>query len=154
MEDNQSLLQENLHIDSIGQSYLSETAKWGNFLAIVGFVFSGLIAIVAFFIGTIFATLMSNFNPYAAAGASMGVGFITGLYLLIAVFYFFMSLLLYRFSRKMKTALETNDQESLNESFLNLKKIYKITGIITIVYLSLIALGILVVFISALATRH
>ncbi len=37
MEDNQSLLQEDLHIDSIAQSYLSETAKWCNFFGDNGF---------------------------------------------------------------------------------------------------------------------
>ena len=53
MEANESLLNNELHIDATAQSYLSETAKWGNFLSIVGFILSGLIAIIALFAGTI-----------------------------------------------------------------------------------------------------
>jgi hypothetical protein len=141
MEDNQSLLQDDLRIDSITQSYLSETAKWTNFLGIMGFIFSGLIAIAAFFMGTILTTTM---NTYGNGGTAIGGGVITVVYLILAAVNFFMALFLYRFAQKMKIALQANDQLTLNESFLNLKKLFKLAGILTIVYLAFLALIIII----------
>ncbi len=54
------------------------------------------------------------------------------IYLVIAVIYFFLSLFLYRFASKMKIALNTTDQDSLNNSLGNLKTLYKTMGILTI----------------------
>ncbi|MEO7308309.1 MAG: DUF5362 family protein [Ferruginibacter sp.] len=142
MESNQNLLSTELQIDSIAHAHLSETAKWANFLSIVGFVLSGILVIVALFMGTILGKLMNN--SYGSSGASfVGAGFITIIYLIIAALYFFMSLFLYRFASKMKVALYAGDQENLNNSFLNLKNLYKLMGILTIVYLSFMALALI-----------
>ncbi|MEO6254226.1 MAG: DUF5362 family protein [Ferruginibacter sp.] len=138
MESNQNLLNSELQIDSIAHAHLSGTAKWANFLSIVGFILSVIIAIGALFAGTILGTLGNSFG-----GSFIGAGFIMVVYLIIAALYFFMSLYLYRFASKMKAALYAGDQESLNNSFLNLKNLYKLMGILTIVYLSFIALALI-----------
>jgi hypothetical protein len=141
MEPNQSLLNTELQIDTTAHAYLAETAKWGNFLGIVGFILSGIIALIALFAGTFLGAMSDGFGN----GASIvGAGFITVIYLIIAAVYFFMSLFLYRFASKMKIALYTNDQETLNNSFSNLKSLYKLMGILTIVYLSFVVLAIIV----------
>ena len=44
----------------------------------------------------------------------------------------------------MKAALFTNDQDTLNNSFLNLKNLYKMMGILTIIYLSILVLALVV----------
>lgn len=145
MESNQNMLNAELQIDATAQAHLAETAKWSNFLAIIGFVLSGLIGLAALFAGTILGNMSSNF------GGSLGIfgaGFITVIYLLVAALYFFMSLFLYRFANRMKTALASGDQESLNISFLNLKNLYRMMGILTIVYLSFMVL----VFVLAIGT--
>ena len=139
METNQNLLGSELQIDTTGHAYLAETAKWGMFLSVLGFIGSGVIVLVAIFA----ATTLSSYNRYGYESASMfGAGTIMIIYLVIAVIYFFMSLFLYRFSAKMKTALQSTDQDSLNNSFLNLKNLYKMMGIITIVYLVLLVLAL------------
>lgn len=43
----------------------------------------------------------------------------------------------------MKTALLSNDQENLNGSLYNLKIVYRMLGIIMVVYLGLMALGVI-----------
>jgi hypothetical protein len=140
METNESLLSPELQIDSIAHAHLAETAKWGNFLSIVGFVISVILAVVALFAGAIFGSLT---NSYGGGSAIMGAGFITVMYLLIAALYFFMSLFLFRFSSKMKLALYSTDQDALNTSFLNLKNLYKLMGILTIVYLAFLVLALI-----------
>lgn len=141
METNQSLLNTELQIDTTAHAHLSETAKWGTFLSIVGFILSGLIVIIALFAGTILGSLRSDFG---GGSSIVGAGVVTFIYLLFAALYFFMSLFLYRFASKMKLALYTSDQESLNNSLLNLKNLYRLMGILTIIYLAVIVLAFVI----------
>ncbi len=113
------------------KSYLYETAKWGKFLSIVAFVFIALI--VVFMLIMVFAggaAMMSGLGE-ASAMAGMGVGFMVVIYGLMIAMYFFPTLYLYRFSTKMKLALDSNDQQTLSESFMNMKSVFKFWGIFT-----------------------
>lgn len=138
----ENLIDNDLRIDDLSAMSLNETAKWARFLAIVGFVLTGLIVLVAIFAGSILASLPMN-NGQNAVIAGMGTGFLTVLYLIIGAIYFFMSLFLYRFATNMKIAITSTSQKNLNTSFHNLKNVYKIMGIVTIVYLAFIALFII-----------
>jgi uncharacterized membrane protein len=140
MENNQNLLNNDLQIDHVSQSHLAETAKWANFLSIVGFVLSGIIAIMALFSGAFLGA--AGGRRYGGDSVLIGAGFIMVIYIIIAVLYFFMSLFLFRFASKMKAALYNTDQESLNASFMNLKVLYRFMGIITIIYLVFIVLAL------------
>ena len=53
MESNEQHLFD-LKIDRPVATNLSEAAKWGKFLGIMGFIFCGLMVIIGFFAGTIF----------------------------------------------------------------------------------------------------
>jgi len=136
MEKNENLIAAELQIDSVAYSYLSEASKWGKFLAILGFIFTGIFVIVALFAGT----LISRATAYGGSSAVLGGSVLTIIYLIVATINLFISLFLYRFSIKMKAALYSNDQGLLNNSFLNLKNLYKMMGIIAIIYLSLMAI--------------
>jgi hypothetical protein len=144
METNENLLNNELQIDPTAAVHLKEAAMWGRFLGIVGFIISALLVIVALFAGTLIAKLMSA-NPYggSAMGGSMG-GIVTVLYLIIAAITFFISLLMYRFGARTKTALLTNDQSSLNGGFSSLKILLRVYGIVTIIYLGFLALALIV----------
>jgi hypothetical protein len=144
MDADQNLLKYDLQIDEQGQTHLKETAMWAKFIAIVGIILSVFLCFAAFFMGA----LLSRFstNPYGRSGsaAALSAGFITVFYLIIAVVFFFISLYLYRFATKMKQALQTADQLSLNQSFQNIKVYFRILGIITVLYVGLIGLSILI----------
>jgi len=139
--ENQNLLSDELRVDAIAFTHLKETARWARFLAIVGFVISALIVIVAIFAGSIFSTTI---NQFGGSSATLGTSFIIVFYLIGAVIYFFLSLFLYRFAVKMKQALESTGQEIFGESLMNLKMVYRLLGILTIIYLSFLALAIIV----------
>ena len=134
-----------LQVDRQVTSYLNEAAKWGKFLSIVGFIFCGLLVIVAFFAGTVLATSFSQLG--AAYGPGFGT-FMTILYIAFALLYFFPCLYLYNFSVKMIRALRSNDQLSLTESFKNLRSCYKFLGILTISIISFYVLGIFIAIFS------
>jgi hypothetical protein len=158
MENNQDLLQNDLAIDSAAHAYLKETARWTKFLAILGLITSVLLIIGSFFIGAVFAKLGSTSidegtpNPMAMLGAMGGV--ITGVYLFIGALVFFISLFLYKFGTKMKIALQNSDQAELNVSLKNLKNYFRIQGILAIIYLSFVALFIIIAIIAAAFMHH
>jgi hypothetical protein len=148
MEDHltQSAKPTELKLNNQAIDFLKETAKWANFLAIMGFIGIGLLVIIALFAGTLFGSL-----PESNAYAEVGSGLIMLVYLLMAVLYIFPVLYLYRFADKMKTALARNDEDILSDALMNLKSHYKFIGILTIVMLAFYALGILLALIGGLA---
>lgn len=136
--ENQNLLSENLTIDSISHSHLLETSRWAKLMAIVGFVGSVFIAIFGLFFGSMFSQFApGSSSMFGASGMMVGL-----LYLIIGAVYFFISLFLYRFATRMKIALMSADQENLISSFYNLKLVYKILGIIILIYLAFLALAL------------
>jgi Family of unknown function (DUF5362) len=143
MEGNENLLSSELQIDSASQSYLAETAKWGKFLAILGFVMTAIIVIISLFASVIFSSLLRGMPTGGGDLAAMGTTFITVLYLVIAAINFFMALYLYKFSTKMKAALYANDQEALNTSFLNLRSMFRLIGVLTAIYIGFIVLALI-----------
>ncbi len=129
------------------KEFLREAAKWAYFLGIIGFIFIGFMVIGSFSIGRVFSTLGS------AAGGVPGVsgGMIAGIYIAMALLYFFPVLYLFNFGKNMKQALNENDTEKLENGFKFLKSHYKFVGILTIVLLSFYALAIVGAIIGGVA---
>jgi hypothetical protein len=134
-EQNQETSLFGFGIDQSSRAHLAEAAKWAKFLAIVGFVICGLIIVLSFFIGTLFSTSMSRYDT-AGLGSSFGI-IITIVYLGIGILYFFPCLFLFKFANNMITALNSNEQITLNRSFQNLKIMFRYVGILTIIVFGL-----------------
>jgi hypothetical protein len=145
MEDNQNLIIADLQVDSIALFHLKETAMWSRFLAIAGFVVSGLYVVIAIFAGT----LMSGLTKGMGSAGMMGATTLTIIYLLFGGIGFVVSLFKYRFATQMKTALQSSDQENLTTAFLNLKFVYRFYGIVMIILLGLMVLGIIIAVAAA-----
>ncbi|MHC2990649.1 hypothetical protein OB13_03275 [Pontibacter sp. HJ8] len=138
----------NINLDS--KTFLLNTAKWGKFLAIVGFVFVGLMVAGGLFASTVLGAMGEGAG---LGGSAMGSAFFGVFYLLFALLYFFPVLYLYKFSSKMKIALSANNEELVSESFKSLKSLFKFMGVLTIVMLVAYALALLAVaFGAALGT--
>lgn len=152
MDQNQETTLFGFGIDTASRAHLSEAAKWAKFLAIVGFVVCGLIVIAGIFAGS-FLSMMSGvysdeYRGSTALTSGMGA-FMAIFYAGMAILFFFPYLFLFRFANHMKSALNTNDQHTLNSSFQNLKIMFRYVGILTIVLLSFYALAILMVIVTA-----
>lgn len=142
-------LDDNFTTDGTGISaeikgYLKETAKWSKFLSIVGFVMVGIMVIAGLIMGTVGASAFSALGPDAGPMGMLGGGMFMVIYLLLALLYFFPTLYLYRFSSKMQTALNSDSQNDLTESFKNLKSVFKFWGIFTAIFIGLYALMFLI----------
>jgi hypothetical protein len=145
-----------LQIDAQSSNHLSQAAKWAKFLAIIGFIFCGLLVVYGIFAGVLFSSL-SRMNTESSASfgafANLGGAFFLTFAIVGAILYFFPCLYLFRFAAKMQTALRNNDQNTLTNSFGNLKSFYKFLGILTIVVLAFYLLIFLIAVISATAMR-
>lgn len=127
-----------LIVDSNIKGFLTETIKWGKFLAIMGFVFTALIALSGIFL-IFFGSILTSKFPM---GTMMG-GFIGILYLVMGLLYYFPSKYLYDFCVHTKRALQTNDQESLAYAFSRMKSLYKFWGILMIIGVVFYGIGAL-----------
>lgn len=147
MEENE-ITKTNFVLSDESEAFLKETAKWGYFLSILGFVFIGIIVLMAFFIGA-FLSKMDSFggNPMGGSMSIIGNlgGFFGFIYLVLAAIYFFPVYYLFQFSSKVKTAFRNNDNDKLNESFQFLKSHYKFIGVLALLFLVLYG-GIICIF--------
>jgi hypothetical protein len=152
MEQNSTLF--SLSIDPLTKAHLQETARWGKFLSIIGFIMCGLVAVGGIFFSTILTSFMSRSEGYEGASLNTtGLGAVMAfVYIIFGVIYFFPCLFLFRFSTQMKTALNANEQDRLNNAFQNLKSLFRYVGIITIIVLALYGL-LLVIALLGLAAR-
>lgn len=121
MEENELML------TKLDKTNFLETARWGMFLAIVGFIFSGLIVLIGL---TMFAGVFGELYP----GFGGGVGIV---YVLMSLLYIFPSLFLYRFSSKIKQGIQSNNHESCSEAYSNLRKLFLFMGVLTIIGIGL-----------------
>jgi uncharacterized membrane protein len=138
MQEQHDLLSNDLQINSVTENHLMDIAKWGKFLSIVGFIFCGVMVIVAFVVGNYMGNL-SGYSSAYSSGVSTGV---TIFYLVIAIIMFFPCLFLYKFSVKMQQALRSVSQEVFEMSFQNLKAMFKFQGILAIIVLAIWILAI------------
>lgn len=124
------------------RSYFYDMAKWANFLAVVGFVFTGFVIIGAFTVGS---TIGSNPEMAKMLGAlgSMGSLAFTAFCLVYAFAIFYPSILLFKYSTKAKIGILYGEQTSLEEAFSKLKSLFKYWGVIVIIF---IVLYVLMVF--------
>src|SRR5215470_3560450 len=100
MEEEQQQPLFGLTIDPAGRGHIAEAARWAKFLAIIGFIFCGIIVCVGIgvaVLGTIPGSTTSNLSRREAAGLS---GFIGIIYAAAALLYFFPCLYLFRFAVK------------------------------------------------------
>jgi len=114
------------------RSYFYDMSKWARFLSVVGFVISAFLTIGSFGIGAAITAnpgMLNQLGPLAGIGATG----ITIFYLLLALFFFYPSLLLFRFSTKGKHGILFGDQENLDDAISHVKSLFKFWGIITIV---------------------
>lgn len=135
-----------LFSDNEIKKYLLETAKWGKFLAIMGYIGIAFLILLGIFMMLGFSFLgLSKWSHTASSVGSfsfVGVGL---LYIIMALIYLLPTKYLYRFSEQMKNGLNLNNSASVTSSFSNLKSLFKFLGIFTIVILSIYVLIIVAV---------
>jgi hypothetical protein len=120
-----------IEIEQDTLSDLNTTRKWSMFLAILGFIFLGLLIII----GVVATSFLSAFST-----SESKVGFpewlLIIIFLIMAAVYFFPMLFLFRFSRHTANAVNTLDKNEMHKAFHNLKSYFVYIGILIIIILS------------------
>lgn len=129
---------EQLVVNAKSKDFLSEIARWSFFFAILGFISIAVLLVFAILIGTVYAPIVD-----AAAGQqglpSLGIS-LSITYFIVAIIYVFPVLYLLQFSKKMKAALESKNDDALADAFGMLKSHFKYVGVLTIILISLYVL--------------
>lgn len=132
---------------------LRKTKPWVTFLAVLGFIFCGLIALLAILMFTVGGTV-NHFPHQPGTPSIFGPAFAAGfgiLYLVMAVFmYLLPCLLLIRYSTAIGRIAQTG-QTAMEEALLKQKSFWKYVGILAIVMLALyvvIIIGAVVVAVT------
>lgn len=120
------------------KGFLKETATWTYFLSIMGFIGIGIMVIFGIFFGAIMGSMASG-NAYQNMGFSLG--YFGLIYVVLALLYFFPVYYLFNFSKKMKQALKSSNNDDFKSAFSNLKSHYKYLGIFTITIISIYVLA-------------
>jgi len=136
--ENNALMENSLMSNRQINKYLLETSKWGNFLAIIGYVMMGLLVLLAVFMMFGLSALMKT------AGAGFPMVLVGLIYLVLAGVYYFPVTYLYKFSGQIKQAILSKDENLYTSGFENLKSLFKFMGIFMIVMLSLYGVGLLI----------
>lgn len=139
-----------IKLSPLALKYLNTTRKWTYFLSILGFIFCGLIALFALFFSTALASIRDYSSEFASSSPIPvgATGFISVFYLLIAVICFILYLYLYRFSVRLKSALNNSDGILLEAGLKHFKSYWQLTGILTIVVLGFYFIAVLLVIIG------
>jgi hypothetical protein len=117
----------------IGQeslNHLNTTRKWAMFLAIMGFIFLGIMLLAGVIAGVFLSAFKDNMESSGFTGIIMGIFFV-----IMSAVYFFPLLYLFRFSKYTAAAVQTLNKEDLYKAFKNLKAYFVYIGVLIIVML-------------------
>ena len=127
-----SEFEDKLELLEKSKEYLSETAKWAKFLAILGIIFCVLFVIVGFIMAFTYDSLLKRSNPTNNLFPQIGL-YMSFIYFGIAGAYFVPCIYLLKFSLKTSKAIKESDSLKLQEAFRNHKSMYKFMGIFALV---------------------
>lgn len=140
-----TVTQTSLRLNEQSETMLVTIAKWSRFLGILTFVVVGfmfLLGLIMLFAGSAL-TVVADLE-----GFSMWVYGI--MYFVGAVLYLFPGLYLYRYSVKMKQALDARDEVALAEAFHQQKNLFVYMGVISVVSIVIVILALLAILVAAL----
>jgi len=119
-------------------SFIRETAKWGHFLAIIGFI---MIVFMLFGSYWVIVAGLSEANVSSKLSSVWGL-----LSLLSACLYIVPCIELLKFSTKTKIALRTMDSEKMTIAFGHMKSLFRFLGLFTIVVIVLYIILMIAIF--------
>ncbi len=132
MEENQSIL--GMEVEPQGRANLTEVARWGKFLAIVGYVFMGLFILMLAFAWSSFMSAFTGSypDPYERSIVSTSSGFFLVVIVLFIGIFFTLLFFLLKGANRIKAGLRDNDQAVFNSGLANLRNYFIMFGVLSI----------------------
>jgi hypothetical protein len=126
---------------------LRRTRPWAMFLAILGFIGSGFLAI-ATIIMVIGGLVGSSFA--GSEGAAMVLGMAV-MYAVLTALYMVISVALFRYARSIGALVQSGRAEELEDALDAQRGFWKLMGIVAIVSMALMTLAVIGVMVAAIA---
>jgi hypothetical protein len=121
-----------LEIEQSTLKQLNTARKWAMFLAIIGFIFLGIMIVVGLIAGTFLKTFSSGENSLGISDSLMFIPV-----LIIGLIYFFPVLFLFRFSKYISRSIQNLDNLQFHKAIKNLKLYFAYIGIFIIIVLTI-----------------
>ncbi|MDB5227562.1 MAG: hypothetical protein JWN78_1755 [Bacteroidota bacterium] len=132
-----------LILNSLSKKYLKQTANWIKFLSVVGIIFSIDTAVMQ---SGFFITVFPNFATALIIASASIIG--DFLFAVLGIFFIYAAFRLFQFSKKVKQAIETNDETDLELALKRLRSAIHTIGILTIIMLVYYGLNLLVFLVA------
>lgn len=126
--DDNPLLAAPLRVDAQCCDNLAVASKWTKFVSVSMFVMTGLFALIVIAGASFFLKVISA-NNSASPLTGLNLGVIFGVVVLFALLLIFIYSFLFKFSRRMRNALQSGDSDAFLHAFSSLK-IYLIISVI------------------------
>jgi hypothetical protein len=133
---------ENPHLTKESASFLLKAAKWGKFLAILGFIVTGLMIIAGVLMSFVLNLLKDETVP---VDMPLPPALLSLLYIIIAGIYLVPVFYLNSFCNNAIKAVNLSSTEHLTISIRNLKNLFVFVGISTIVVLALYSIILIII---------
>ena len=130
-------------------NYLLKVAKWGKFLAILGFIVTGLL-IAGGITMSFVLNKVSGSDELVPLNMPFSPVFLSIIYIIIAGIYVIPVIFLNTFSNNAIKAVNLSSTEKMTISLRNLKNLFVFIGVSTIVLLALYTLTLIVVGTAAI----
>jgi len=134
-------------LTSVSVAFLLKAAKWGKFLAILGFIVTGLMVMagiaMSFVLNMVSEEVMPLNMPFSPKVLSV-------IYIIIAAIYVIPVFFLNSFSNNVSKAVSLSNTENMTTSLRSLKNLFVFIGISTIVILTFYTIILIVVGTAAL----
>jgi len=121
-----------IEIDKDTLAHLNAARKWAMFLAIMGFIFLGLMVIIGLLAGTFLSAFSTGEKGLGIPESLMFIPIVV-----LGAIYFFPVLFLFRFSKHASHAVSTMNKAELHKAVRNLKAYFAYIGVLIIIMLTL-----------------
>jgi hypothetical protein len=130
-------------------TYLLKVAKWGKFLAILGFIVSGLLIVGGIAMSFILSKV-SGSDELVPLNLPFSTVFLSIIYIIVAGIYLIPVIFLNTFSNNAIKAVNLSSTEKMTTALQNLKNLFVFIGVSTIILLALYTLTLIVVGTAAI----
>ena len=131
-----------LQLTSESVGFLVTTAKWGKFLAILGFIVTGLLFVSGILMSFVLGKLQDEMVPLNMPIPPIVLSII---YILIAAIYVIPVIFLNTFCNNALKAINYHTNEYLTKSLKNLKNLFVFIGVSTVIILALYLIVLVIV---------
>ncbi|MFA5972727.1 MAG: DUF5362 family protein [Lentimicrobiaceae bacterium] len=128
-------------------AFLLTAAKWGKFLAILGFIITGLILAAGILMSFVMNTVQDEMLPL---NMPFSPKILSIVYMVIAAIYLIPVIFLNSFSNNVLKAVNRSSTENMTTAIRNLKNMFVFIGISTILILVLYTLALILIGTAAL----